>query len=127
LGFSPEEITFHELLHCHRHFTDPVTGEQFSLFHGQPFGLHPGSGLLFKTKTGTELVGDYLSNPTDPDCRDRLLHAIAICLFQYSSYHSEQLLRKPESRAGRRQNYDQATQAEMMKNTGQLRPRSKHL
>ncbi len=119
-AMDPASVALHRFLHCHSKYIDSKTGEEFHLFHGQPFGLHPGIGLLFLTKTGRELLGEYVSNPSSNPHLNRLLHAIFICLYQYEQYHDDQA-QKRKLDSVRKIGYEQATNAEAKAKTGDHR------
>ena len=84
--FSPESILFHRLWHmdqvCESNETPFV---RFHLFHGHIFSLHPAFGNLLSTRTGCDLVGELISDPTDIGKHHRFLNAALIAIHQYAS------------------------------------------
>lgn len=58
--FDEASVQFHRLMHFDIQLPSNIPGARFHLFHGHVFSLHPGLGLFFQTRTGGELIGDYL-------------------------------------------------------------------
>lgn len=87
---SEESVRFHCLWHLDQcqESNQPEVG-YFHLFHGHVFGLHPASGVFIQTKTGSELLGQWLEAPEDPATRGRLLHGLMIAMYRYADRKEE--------------------------------------
>lgn len=76
-------LRFHGLMHFDIQLPSNVPGSAFHLFHGHIFALHPGLSLFFQTRTGGELIADYLrTDETDPAFQ-RLLNGFYVALADY--------------------------------------------
>lgn len=76
-------VQFHRLMHFDIQLPSNVPGARFHLFHGHVFGLHPGLSVFLRTRTGGELIGDYLrGNGGDRPLR-QLLNGFCTALADY--------------------------------------------
>lgn len=78
-------VQFHRLMHFDITLPSNLRNANFHLFHGHIFALHPGLSLLLQTKTGGELIADYLRVEAGDQPFRRLLNGIKIGLWDYYS------------------------------------------
>lgn len=78
-------VQFHRLMHFDNFLPSNLPNAEFHIFHGHVFALHPGLSLFLQTKTGGELIADFLRVPDDDQPFRRLLNGILIGLYDYSS------------------------------------------
>jgi hypothetical protein len=83
-SMSEESIRFHRLWHLDQCQKSNSPEAYFHLFHGHIFALHPGSGLFMQTKTGCELIGQWLANPESRPAFQRLLHGLCLAMGDYA-------------------------------------------
>lgn len=76
-------VQFHRLMHFDVQLLSNLPDRNFHLFHGHIFALHPGLGLFFQTRTGGELLGDYLRRGTGDEPFRRLLNGICVATGDY--------------------------------------------
>lgn len=84
-NLSRESVLYHRLMHFDVVLPSDDGNADFHLFHGHIFALHPGLGLFFQTKTGGELISDFLSDESGTLPFHRLLNGFWISLFDYNS------------------------------------------
>jgi hypothetical protein len=95
---SEESIAFHRFWHLDQCQPTNDHGGLFHLFHGHTFALHPGAGLLLLTKTGSELMGQWLTKPVAGHAFERLLHAMCTAMGKYSEFaNAIKILHKKDS------------------------------
>lgn len=84
-GLSAEGLMFHEVWHCQQRRDSDGNGvDDFHLFAGHVFGLHPAGSVFIQTKTGRKLIGDYLENPDADTTWQRLLAGLQVTVFHYA-------------------------------------------
>lgn len=76
-------VQFHRLMHFDITLPSNLPNANFHLFHGHIFALHPGLSLLLQTKTGGDLIADYLRVEVGDQPFRRLLNGIWIGLCDY--------------------------------------------
>lgn len=76
-------LQFHRLMHFDVQLQSNLPESYFHLFHGHIFALHPGLDLFFETRTGGELIGDYLRGGTADEPFRRLLNGFCVALGDY--------------------------------------------
>ena len=83
-AFSAASYRFHQFWHLARceDSNEPEYG-YFHLFHGHVFALHPACGLFIGTRTGSELMGEWLENPEASGTYGRLLQGICVAVEYY--------------------------------------------
>lgn len=92
-GLSHEDLTFLHFWHlAHNDSGATARGECLRFFHGHVLGLHPGTSPFLQTRTGRELMGEWLVDPESADCFGRLLNGLLICLFSYGTQRDEDQL-----------------------------------
>lgn len=83
---SDEEVIFHRFWHLDQLTTsDKPTEAHFHLFHGHVFALHPAGAEFMKTKTGRDLMGQWLTDPgPESACYGRMLNGLAVAVHHYA-------------------------------------------
>jgi hypothetical protein len=88
---------FHRLWHLEPSVPSTREIAYFHLFHGHVFALHPACGLFITTKTGGQLLGDWLKVGDAGTTFHRLLHGIVVACNFYADHHgTNSLLRKKD-------------------------------
>jgi len=72
---------FWHLMQC-QELNSPET--YFHLFHGHVFALHPGTGLFVQSKTGADLIGQWLAAPESKAAFGRLLYGLFVAMADYA-------------------------------------------
>jgi hypothetical protein len=76
-------VQYHRLMHFDIVLPSDDPRSYFHLFHGHIFALHPGVGLFLQTKTGGELIGEYLRSDDGDRPFQRLLNGLWVSLVDY--------------------------------------------
>jgi hypothetical protein len=84
-GMTGHEFNFLRLWHfAHFDQTRVARGECGLWFHGHIFALHPGMSWFLTTRTGRQLMGNWLRQPTSNERLGQLLNGLYIALYHYS-------------------------------------------
>jgi len=82
---SDESYSFHWLWHFDRRLpSDRPEDAYFHLFHGHVFALHSAAGDFISTRTGSEMLGDWLNEGGDGAAFRRLLHGLLVAMHYYA-------------------------------------------
>jgi hypothetical protein len=89
LAWDVRNERFHTFWHLEKRLPSAESAkDDFHLFHGLPFALHPASGFFMKTDAGQHLMARWLGDPT-PRNFGRLLQGLFIALDAYSDHRQE--------------------------------------
>jgi len=94
--------TFHRFWHLQQREPSDDPKHDFYLFHGHMFALHSAAGDFVSTKTGAELMGQWLTEGGDGPAFRRLLHGLLVAMHDYARrMQLQSILRKktPDSSA----------------------------
>lgn len=99
-ALSEQSVRFHQLWHLEKSTPSNVSEiTYFHLFHGHIFALHPACARFIQTRTGSALVGQWLTDPGSEAAFGRLLHGIYVACYQYADENNLRTeLRKGEGR-----------------------------
>ncbi len=75
---------FHTLWHLDQCQESNSAEAYFHLFHGHVFALHPATGIFVQTRTGSELIGEWLAAPESSTAFGRLLYGLFIATADYA-------------------------------------------
>jgi hypothetical protein len=81
---TAESIAFHRLWHLDQCQESDRCDAYFHLFHGHVFALHPGTGMFMQTKTGSEMIGEWLAAPESTTSFGRLLYGLCTAMADYA-------------------------------------------
>ncbi len=97
---SGESLAFHRFWHLDQCEESNQPDEAyFHLFHGHIFALHPACGAFMLTRTGPELVGEWLKDLESETTFPRLLHGLFVAMHHYAGRNQVYaFLRKKESK-----------------------------
>jgi hypothetical protein len=97
-GYNKEWVGFHSLWHLDQsEESNRREAANFHMFHGHIFALHPACGTFLCTRTGTELLGDWLKTHGEEGPARRLVHGLYIAISHYAERNQIQtFLRKKE-------------------------------
>jgi hypothetical protein len=88
---SDVALRFHKLWHfVHRSPSNESRTVLFFVFRGMPFALHPAAGLLVQTKTGQELLANYLRNPQQGPAEEQFWHALSVAVYYYQGLRDDE-------------------------------------
>lgn len=101
---TDKSVIFHRFWHLDQQQKSNL-GDQadFHLFHGHIFALHPACGNFMLTESGRRLMGEWLSDPHSAATYQRLLHGLAIAVYQYAvrnGVYAELRKKQPQSFGG---------------------------
>lgn len=100
---SAEAVLFHRFWHLQHRGPAAETGaDDFHVFCGHVFALHPAGGLFIRTEAGRELLGAYLLEPESPTTAGRLLAGLEVAALHYGLSREDEALgrRRQPLRAG---------------------------
>jgi len=126
--WTDDEVLFHRFWHLDQIMpSDHPEKANYHLFHGHIFALHPAGADFMLTKTGRELMGEWLSDP-DPFSAPyrRLLHALSVAIYNYANrnqIYAELRKKQPKLLGG--QDMVALEEQEAEKRTGRRRTRKR--
>ena len=82
---SDESAVFHRLWHLDlREVSETPVLPNSRLFHGHIFALHPACANFILTRTGCELISEFLAAPSSRPAFHRLLNGLCIAMYDYA-------------------------------------------
>jgi hypothetical protein len=95
---SDASVVFHRLWHLdQREGIETASLPNSRLFHGHIFALHPACANFVLTRTGCELIGECLTDPSSKPAFHRLLNGLCIAMYDYARRNNVfALLRKKQ-------------------------------
>jgi hypothetical protein len=86
-NLTPADVCFMALWHVIQKAPSDLPNARFDLFHGHIFALHPALGMLIRTPTGKELLGDLVSAtlalPTLPEPQEMFARVRELPAFRH--------------------------------------------
>jgi hypothetical protein len=84
-GFTRECLIFHRFWHLDQKMESDFGDRQnFHLFHGHVFALHPAASNFMLTEAGRQLLERWLLDPHSADTYQQLLHGLAVAVHHYA-------------------------------------------